>query len=101
MEGYMKHRRAKSSVGKVVLFVFFVVVFTLVAARLRKEQEMRARVEKRARELEAAAAVASAEYEDAEERTRRAGSDDYVEEIARESLGMIMPGETVYRPYEG
>ena len=96
----MKHRRVKSSVGKVMLFVIFVIVFTLVAARFRKEKEMRTRVEKRVRELEAAAAVASAEYADAEERSRRAGSDDYVEEIARESLGMIMPGETVYRPYE-
>ena len=56
----MKHRRIKSPVGKVVLFVLFVIVFALVAARLNKEKEMRARVEKRARELDAAAAVASA-----------------------------------------
>ena len=97
----MKHRRIKSPVGKVVLFVLVVIVFALVAARLNKEKEMRARVEKRARELDAAAAVASAEYADAEDRSRKAGSDDYVEEIARESLGMVMPGETVFLPTEG
>lgn len=97
----MKHRRVKSSVGRVVVFVFFVVVIALVAVRLRKESEMRTRVEKRSRELEVAAQQASAEYADAAERSRRAGSDDYVEEIARESLGMVMPGETIFTPEEG
>ena len=52
-------------------------------------------------ELEVAAQQASAEYADAAERSRRAGSDDYVEEIARESLGMVMPGETIFTPEEG
>ncbi|MBO4928591.1 MAG: septum formation initiator family protein [Clostridiales bacterium] len=96
----MKHRQIKSPVGKVLLFVFFVIVFALVAVRLNKEKEMRARVEKRSRELEAAAQQASAEYADAAERSRKAGSDDYVEEVARESLGMVMPGETVFKPSE-
>jgi cell division protein FtsB len=93
----MKHKRIKSPVGKVALFVVFVIVFAMVVARLNKEREMRARVEKRARELEVAAAQASAEYADVAERARKAGSDDYVEEIARESLGMVMPGETVFK----
>jgi cell division protein FtsB len=92
----MKHRQKKSPVWKVIVFVFFVIVFAMVMVRLNKDREVRARVEKRSRELEVAAAQASAEYADAVERSRKAGSDDYVEEIARESLGMVMPGETVF-----
>lgn len=96
----MKPRRIKSSVGRVSLFVFFVVVIALVAIRLNKESEMRARVEKRSRELDIEAAQASVEYADALERSRQNDSDDYVEEIARESLGMVMPGETIFSPNE-
>ena len=92
----MKHRQKKSPVWKVIVFIFFVIVFAMVLLRLNKEREMRARVEQRARELADAAAQASAEYAEASERSRMAGSDDYVEEIARESLGMVMPGETVF-----
>ena len=92
----MKHRQKKSPVWKVIVFIFFVIVFAMVLVRLNKEREMRARVEQRARELADAAAQASAEYAEASERSRMAGSDDYVEEIARESLGMVMPGETVF-----
>ena len=96
----MKPRRIQSSVGRVTLFVFFVVVIAMVAIRLSKESEMRARVEKRSRELDIEAAQASAEYADTLERSRQNKSDDYVEEIARESLGMVMPGETVFSPNE-
>ena len=92
----MKHRQKKSPVWKVIVFILFVIVFAMVLVRLNKEREMRARVEQRARELADAAAQASAEYAEASERSRMAGSDDYVEEIARESLGMVMPGETVF-----
>ena len=92
----MKHRQKKSPVWKVIVFIFFVIVFAMVLVRLNKEREMRARVEQRSRELADAAAQASAEYADAVDRSRKAGSDDYVEEIARESLGMVMPGETVF-----
>ncbi len=92
----MKHRQKKSPVWKVIVFIFFVIVFAMVLVRLNKEREMRARVEQRARELADAAAQASAEYAEASERSRMAGSDDYVEEIARESLGMVMPGETIF-----
>ena len=96
----MKHRQRKSPVWKVIVFVFFVIVFAMVLVRLNKEKEMRERVEKRSRELDVAAAQASAEYADTVDRTRNAGCDDYVEEIARESLGMVMPGETVFRTTE-
>lgn len=96
----MKHRQKKSPLWKVIVFIFFVIVFAMVLVRLNKDREMRARVEQRARDLEVAAAQASAEYADAVDRSRKAGSDDYVEEIARESLGMVMPGETVFETTE-
>lgn len=92
----MKHRQKKSSVWKVIVFVFFAIVFAMVLVRLNKDRQMRSRVEQRSKELDIAAAQASAEFADASERSRKAGSDDYVEEIARESLGMVMPGETVF-----
>ncbi len=95
-KGAMKHRQKKSPVWKVIVFVFFVIVFAMVLVRLNRDRQVRARVEKRSRELDIAAAQASAEYADAMERSRKAGSDDYVEEVARESLGMVMPGETVF-----
>lgn len=98
----MKPKRTKSSVGRVCLFVLFVMVIALVAVRLDKESQMRERVEKRSRELDIEAAQASAEYADVLERSRISNSDDYeyVEEIARESLGMVMPGETIFSPNE-
>ncbi len=98
----MKPRRIKSSVGRVSLFVVFVVVIALVVIRLDKESAMRERVEKRGRELDIEAAQVSAEYADTLERSRKSNSDDYeyIEEIARESLGMVMPGETIFSPNE-
>ena len=96
----MKHRQKKSPVWKVIVFVFFVIVFAMVLVRLNKDRQTRARVEQRSKELDVMAAQASAEYADAVERSRKAGSDDYAEEIARESLGMVMPGETVYMTSE-
>ncbi|MBP5491941.1 MAG: septum formation initiator family protein [Clostridiales bacterium] len=96
----MKHKRVKSPVVRVVVFVFFVVVIALVAVRLNKESEMRIRVENRAKELEIEASEASAEYAEAVEMSRKVGTDDYIEEVARESLGMVMPGETVFEPNE-
>ena len=96
----MKHRSKKSPVWKVIVFVFFVIVFAMVLVRLNKDRQTRARVEQRSKELDVMAAQASAEYADAVERSRKAGSDDYAEEIARESLGMVMPGETVFRTTE-
>ena len=56
----MKHRQKKSPVWKVIVFIFFVIVFAMVLVRLNKEREMRARVEQRSRELADAAAQALA-----------------------------------------
>ncbi len=96
----MKHKRVKSPITRVIVFVFFVVLLALVVVRLNKEREMRARVESRAKELQAMAAEASAEYQEAVEMSLKVGSDDYIEQVARESLGMVMPGETVFDPNE-
>jgi len=96
----MRRKQIKSPVARVIVLVFFVIVITLVAMRLRKEQGMRERVEERARELDAVAAQVSAEYQKTLEKTLRIGSDEYIEDVARESLGMVMPGETVYEPTE-
>ncbi len=96
----MRHKRAKSSITRVIVFVFVVVLVALVVVRLNREREMRARVENRAKELQVMAAQASAEYQEAVEMSLKVGSDDYIEEVARESLGMVMPGETVFEPQE-
>lgn len=96
----MRRKQIKSPVTRVIVLVFFVIVITLVAMRLRKEKGMRERVEERARELDAVAAQVSAEYQKTMEKTLRIGSDEYIEDVARESLGMVMPGETVYEPTE-
>ena len=61
---------------------------------------MRARVYERTRELEIEASQASAEYAEVVEMSRKVGTDDYIEKVARESLGMVMPGETVFEPGE-
>lgn len=96
----MKHRQKKSPVVHVIVLVFFVIVIALVAVRLHKESAMRARVDERTRELEIEASQASAEYAEAVEMSRQVGTDDYIEKVARESLGMVMPGETVFEPQE-
>ncbi len=96
----MRRKQIKSPVARVIVLVFFVIVITLVAMRLRKEQGMRERVEERAKELDVVAAQVSAEYQKTMEKTLRIGSDDYIEDVARESLGMVMPGETVFEPTE-
>jgi len=96
----MRHKRVKSPITRVIIFVFALVLVALVVVRLNREREMRARVENRAKELQAMAAQASAEYQEAVEMSLKIGSDDYIEEVARESLGMVMPGETVFEPSE-
>lgn len=96
----MKHKQKKSPVVHVIVLVFFVIVIALVAVRLNKESTMRARVDERTRELEIEASQASAEYAEVVEMSRKVGTDDYIEKVARESLGMVMPGETVFEPGE-
>ncbi len=90
-----KHGK-KASLWRVFVVIFFIVLFSVVGAKLYEQQQVRERVNNRQEELKQEEAAASAEREEVVEMSRRIGTDDYIEEVARDELGMVMPGETVF-----
>lgn len=54
------------------------------------------RVKARAEQLEEEHAQALAENENAQALANKVGSDDFVEEVARDELGMVKVGEIIY-----
>ena len=62
-----------------------------------KQEQQIARIEQRQSELSRQLAEAAAEYAALQELQQLAGSDAYIENIARDQLGMVKPGELVFQ----
>lgn len=75
------------------------IIFSLVVASgifLRQQDEMR-RVSKRAEELQEQLEILEAESNRIDERSEAIRSVEELENIARNELGMVKPGEIIYK----
>jgi cell division protein FtsB len=75
--------------------LFVVAVASAVAIYFRQEDQM-SRITARHAELIEEQAIAGQRYEELLALQNQAGSDAYIEQIAREKLGMVRPGEIIF-----
>jgi cell division protein FtsB len=92
-----KFRRTEgASPAGVIVILFILILFAVGASMLIRQNIVEERVKARAEQLEEEHAQALAENENAQALANKVGSDDFVEEVARDELGMVKVGEIIY-----
>ncbi len=97
-----KRKKAKKSVdyGKMlVTLITSLIIIVLIAAAATiyfNQEEQIMRIQQKAKGLEEQVLEAQEEKEKEAELVKRIDSIEYIEKIAREKLGMVMPGETLF-----
>jgi cell division protein FtsB len=92
-----KKGRASGSMITKLLMGLLVLFLLAGAVGIYFTQETQfARIEAKASELNAEAEKARKELQDFEKLFEKSDSLEYIEKIAREQLGMVKPGETVF-----
>ncbi len=92
-----KTRRTEgASPAGVIIILFILILFAVGATMLIRQNAVEERVKARAEELAEEYAQAVAENENAQALANKVGSDDFVEEVARDELGMVKVGEIIY-----
>ena len=85
-----------SSAMRVIVVLFFVILFAVGASMYINQNASLARVTMRSDVLAEKAAEASMANEDAKALQKKIGTDIFIEEMARNQLGMVKSGETVF-----
>lgn len=85
-----------SSAMRVIIVLFFVILFAVGASMYINQNASLARVKLQSNVLAEKAAEASLENEDAKALQKKVGTDIFIEEMARNQLGMVKSGETVF-----
>lgn len=80
----------------VIVVLFILLLFAIGATMLIRQNTVQARVETHAEELAEQEALAAAENEQAHALANKVGSDVFIEEMARDELGMVKSGEVIY-----
>lgn len=93
--------RAGSGAGyplmRVIVLLFFLILFAVVGSMLISQSRTFNRVYEKSQELSVLEREAIANNEYVINQKEKVGSDEYIEEIARDQLGLVKPGETVYQ----
>ncbi len=89
--------RSRYPVARVIVTVLFLILIAIVGSMLLRQNDTYERVAARADELVRLEREAIAENEYANGLKNMVGSDDYIEQVARDQLGLVKPGETVYK----
>lgn len=90
-----RHRQSVMLVSTVVLLLAVMVFFGSVKLQAKNKEYMRQEAE-----LEAQIAEAEERAEEIEEYQDYVQTDEYAKEIAREKLGLVDPGEILFKPVE-
>ncbi len=85
---------------RICIFLFLVVLLGVGTTMLLGQQEAYNRVTLQAQALAEEEAEVMRDYNEVQELKLRIGSDEYIEEIARDQLGMVRPGEVIYKTSE-
>jgi len=81
---------------RVIAVLFFIILFAVGASMYINQNASLARVTQRSDVLAEKAAEASMANEDAKALQKKVGTDTFIEEMARNQLGMVKSGETVF-----
>ena len=93
-----KHRGTGSpSALRVVLILFFLILIAVGATLYVDQNAQFARVAAKADTLSDQAAAAEQGKDEALSQQAQIGSDEYIEDVARDQLGMVKTGETVFK----
>ncbi len=100
MKEVVRNTKVKRKNGLKIIAVAVLVLFGVITySSIRLQAEERA-LEKRKSELEAQLQTEKERSEELEEQRAYMQTFRYIEEIAREVLGLVYPDETIVRPAE-
>lgn len=81
---------------RILVMLVFLLLFVVVGSMLLNQKKAYDRVLEKNQNLDQLEKQAIAENENVRHMNDRIGSDDYIEEIAREKLGLVKTQETVF-----
>jgi cell division protein FtsB len=90
-------RGSRYPIARVIVVVGILILIAVVGSMLLRQNTTYQRVASRADELVQLEREAVAENEQANGLKSIVGSDEYIEQVARDQLGLVKPGETVYK----
>jgi len=85
-----------SSAMRVIAVLFFIILFAVGASMYVNQNSALTRVTLRSETLAEKKAEANMANEDAKTLQKKVGTDTFIEEMARNQLGMVKSGETVF-----
>ena len=91
------YRGSGHTLARVIVVLFFLILIAVVGSMLLRQNATYQRVAERADELVLLEREAVAENAQANGIKSMVGSDEYIERVARDQLGLVKPGETVYQ----
>ena len=99
--GKNKHGKIEKSDGgssaiRVIAVLFFIILFAVGASMYVNQNSSLTRVQSRSEVLAEKKAEADLANEEAKALQKRVGTDTYIEEMARNELGMVKSGETIF-----
>jgi len=81
---------------RVIVILFFIILFAVGASMFINQNSVFARVTTRSDVLAEKEAAALQENEDARALQKKVGTDTFIEDMARNELGMVKSGETIF-----
>lgn len=87
------HKRSILSISAVILLLVAVVTVNGISLH-SKEKAYNAQVE----ELQSQLAEEEAKTKEIDELEKYVGTDEYIEEIAKEKMGLVYPNEIIFKP---
>lgn len=91
------HGTGSPSALRVVLILFFLILIAVGATIYIDQNAQFARVASKAETLSDQAAAADQGKDEALSQQAQVGSDEFIEDVARDQLGMVKTGETVFK----
>jgi len=85
---------------RVIVLLFFLILFAVVGSMLVSQSRTYDRVFEKSQELSRLEREAIANNEEVKTQKGKVGSDEYIEELARDQLGLVKSGEIVYQTGE-
>ncbi|MFP4198214.1 MAG: FtsB family cell division protein [Halanaerobium sp.] len=93
-------RQRKDFLLNPVVIIIVVVIALIAAFNFYQNMTKMNQLESKIEEIKAEIAEAEAENQRLEEQLEDSSSHEYIEEVAREKLGLVKPGEKMFIPVE-
>ena len=96
-KNFKRHGIGSPSALRVVLVLFFLILIAVGATLYIDQNAQFARVASKAETLTDEAAAAEQGKDEALSQQAQIGTNEYIEDVARDQLGMVKTGETVFK----